>query len=124
MLAKSKPAIGATACAHLQEPSMEVYFKDLISKDASLDKLVDDLSQVVQGADDYARAIGVNVSEQTRDEVVGGLHNLKQNCERLKRQAMAGAQATDKALRAHPYCALGVVFGLGLVIGAKLLRKR
>ena len=37
---------------------MEVYFKELISKDSSLDKLVDDLERVVQGADDLAKSIG------------------------------------------------------------------
>ncbi|MBC8096162.1 MAG: hypothetical protein H7Y43_10145 [Akkermansiaceae bacterium] len=103
---------------------MEVYFKDLISKDASLEKLVDDLSMVVQGADDYARAIGANLPAQTRAEVEGGLYNLKQSCLRLKRQAKAGAYATDRAVRSHPYSALAIVFGLGLLVGARLLRKR
>ncbi|HLP75552.1 MAG TPA: hypothetical protein VK327_01430 [Candidatus Paceibacterota bacterium] len=103
---------------------MEVYFKDLISEDASLEKLVDDLSRVVQGADDYARTIGVNVSSQAREEVEGQLHSLKQRCQHLKQQAMAGARATDKLLRAHPYTALGIIFGLGLFAGAVWLRKR
>jgi len=31
---------------------MELYYKDLISEDASLEKLVDDLMLVVQGAND------------------------------------------------------------------------
>jgi uncharacterized protein YjbJ (UPF0337 family) len=59
---------------------MELYFKDLISKEASLEKLVDDLSLIVQGADDYAKAIGANVPEHTRDEVTGRLNDLKQSC--------------------------------------------
>ena len=43
---------------------MEVYFKQLISKDASLDKLVDDLERVVQGADDFAKSLGDKLAER------------------------------------------------------------
>jgi ElaB/YqjD/DUF883 family membrane-anchored ribosome-binding protein len=102
---------------------MEVYFKDLISEDASLEKLVDDLSRVVQGADDYARAIGANVSEQAREEVVDRLKSLKQRCQEVKSHAMAGARATDRMLRAHPYSSLAILFAAGLIVGASIRRK-
>jgi ElaB/YqjD/DUF883 family membrane-anchored ribosome-binding protein len=98
---------------------MEVYFKDLISKEASLEKLVDDLTLVVQGADDFAKAIGANVSPQTRDEVVGRLENLRRSCERIRHQTVAGAKATDKYLRAHPYTTFAAVFAIGLLIGTR-----
>ena len=103
---------------------MEVYFKDLISKDASLEKLVDDLALVVQGADDYARAVGASVPSATREEVVGRLDALKRNCVRLKNQAVLGARATDKLVRANPYSSLAVFFVAGLVVGGALLRRR
>lgn len=103
---------------------MEVYFKDLISEDASLDKLVDDLSRVMQGADDYARVIGASVSPEAREEVEGQLQSLKQRCNHLKQQAKDGARATDRLLRAHPYAALGIIFGVGLFAGAVWMRKR
>lgn len=103
---------------------MEVYFKDLISEDSSLEKLVDDLSRVVQGADDLAKAMGSEVPEQTRQEVVGQLNRLKAKCQRLKEQAVSGARATDKIVRANPYASLAVMFGLGLFIGCRVLRRR
>jgi ElaB/YqjD/DUF883 family membrane-anchored ribosome-binding protein len=103
---------------------MELYFKDLISEEASLEKLVDDLSRVVQGADDYALAVGANVSEHARDEVVGRLNSLKQNYLRLKQKTMSGACATDRLLRANPYSSLAITFALGLIVGGKWLRKR
>jgi ElaB/YqjD/DUF883 family membrane-anchored ribosome-binding protein len=103
---------------------MEVYFKDLISKEASLEKLVDDLSMIVQGADDYARAVGANVSEQAREEVIGQLQSLKARCLQLKQQALVGARATDKMLRKHPYSSLAITFAAGLLIGATLLRRK
>jgi ElaB/YqjD/DUF883 family membrane-anchored ribosome-binding protein len=103
---------------------MEVYFKDLISEDATLDKLVDDLTRLVQGVDDFARAVGVNLPEQSREELVSRLGRLKEHCRRVKDQAVAGAQATDKLLREHPYWSLAIVFGLGLAVGAGLCRRR
>jgi ElaB/YqjD/DUF883 family membrane-anchored ribosome-binding protein len=37
---------------------------------------------------------------------------------------MAGARATDKLLRDHPYWSLAVMFGLGLIAGAAFCRRR
>ena len=103
---------------------MEVYFKDLISEDASLEKLVDDLSMVVQGADDYAKAVGNQISEQARSEITGKLNNLKENYRRIRHQAMRGARATDKMLRANPYPSLAIMFALGLFAGARWIRRK
>jgi ElaB/YqjD/DUF883 family membrane-anchored ribosome-binding protein len=36
---------------------------------------------------------------------------------------IAGARATDKAIRDYPYSSLGVAFGLGLLIGLLAARK-
>lgn len=107
-----------------QNSVMEVYFKDLISEEASLEKLVDDLSRVVQGADDYARAVGANVSRQTRDEVVGRLNRLKQNCNALKAHALTGAKATDRLVRRHPYASLAVTFAAGMFAAAMILKRK
>ena len=41
---------------------MELYYRDLISKDASLEKLVDNLMLVVQGAEEFAEATGVYIA--------------------------------------------------------------
>ena len=93
---------------------MELYFKDLISNDASLDKLVDDLTL---GADQFVEHIGASISEQSRREVAGKLNRLKESCERLKENAIAGAHATDKLLREHPYWTVGIMAGTALAIG-------
>lgn len=103
---------------------MELYFKDLISKEATLEKLVDDLARVVQGADDIARAVGPNLSEQTREEVTTRLDRLKTSCRRLADQAVSRGRATDRLVRRHPYSSLGIAFGAGLVLGAILLDWR
>lgn len=102
---------------------MELYFKDLISEDASLDKLVDDLALLVQGADEFAKAVGANLPEATRLEVTTRLDNLKRNYQKLKGQAVAGARATDRVLRENTYPFVCVAFVAGLLLSVKLFRR-
>lgn len=102
---------------------MEVYFKGLISEEGSLEKLVSDLERVVQGADDFAKAIGVDLAAHPRSELAHRLRRLKENCQRLTSEIAAKARATDKIVRRHPYAFLGTAAALGLVVGFHL-RKR
>lgn len=103
---------------------MELYYKDLISEEASLEKLVDDLMLVVQGADAFARAAGVNLSNQPTAEITSRLERLKASCKRVRKQAIASALGTDKLLRRHPYSSLGFAFGVGMLAAMLLRRKR
>jgi ElaB/YqjD/DUF883 family membrane-anchored ribosome-binding protein len=106
---------------------MELYFKDLISEEASLEKLVEDLSLLVHGADDYAKAVSAKLPEQSRVELANRLDGLKARCQRLKDQVVTGARATDRILRANPYASVGVGIGagigLGLLLGALFWRR-
>jgi ElaB/YqjD/DUF883 family membrane-anchored ribosome-binding protein len=101
---------------------MEVYYKDLISEEATLDKLVDDLVLVVQGASELAEVAGSQLGPERHAEIRSKLHTIKEACARISDQAMAGARATDKLLRRYPYSSLGVAFGLG-VLAAVLVQK-
>lgn len=103
---------------------MELYYKDLISEDASLEKLVDDLMLVVQGANEFAEAAGANLAQINREEIHTRLQRLKESCHKIKEQAMAGAAATDKILRKYPYSSLGFAFACGLLAGTLVCRKR
>jgi len=91
---------------------MELYYKDLISEEASLERLVDDLMRVVQGADEFAGA-SCNLSEPKKEEIRSRLQQLKQHCLEIKHRAIATAQATDKAVRHHPYSSIGLAFAVG-----------
>ena len=102
---------------------MELYFKNLISEDASLEKLVDDLTLVVHGAHDFANAVGVNLSN-SREEVAVGLLRLKGGCLRIREQTLAGARATDRMLRDNPYSFAGVAFALGWLLGNRVLSRK
>src|SRR5947208_2040447 len=102
---------------------MELYYKDLISEEASLEKLVDDLMLVVQGADAFAQAAGLKLADRPAAEIATRLERLKTSCQRVKKQAIASAMATDKLLRHHPYSSLGFAFGVGVLAAMLMTRK-
>jgi ElaB/YqjD/DUF883 family membrane-anchored ribosome-binding protein len=103
---------------------MEVYFKELISEEASLEKLIDDLERVVQGADDFAKSIGVNLAEQPRTEMARRLYRMKETCQRINLQIIAHAQATDRMVRKNPYAFVGAALLLGIVAGARVCPRK
>jgi ElaB/YqjD/DUF883 family membrane-anchored ribosome-binding protein len=102
---------------------MEVYFKQLISKEASLEKLVDDLERVVQGADDFAKSLGVDLAEPHTD-IARRLQHLKGRCQRIKLGIVAQAKATDRLVRKHPYSFVAAAVALGMLVGCNLRRQR
>lgn len=103
---------------------MEVYYKDLISEDASLEKLVEDLSRVVQGAEEFAQEAGATLHPEKKVELSTRLHRLKEGCLKIRAQAVGGARATDKVLRRNPYSFAGLAFLIGLAAGVLLCRSR
>ena len=102
---------------------MEVYFKNLTAENASLDQLAEDVSLLVRDAEALVQATGVNLSEASKAELASVLERVKTRGERIKQQALAGVRATDRIIRQYPYQSLGIVFGLGIIVGAVLKRK-
>ena len=102
---------------------MELYYKDLISKDASLEKLVDDLMLVVQGAEEFAQAAGANLAGHHKEEITTRLARLKEGCRRVRQQTVTTALAADKVLRQYPYSSVGFAFAFGLLAGIVLHRS-
>lgn len=103
---------------------MEVYFRELISEEASLEKLVSDLERIVQGADDFAKAIGVDITAYPRTEVALRLQRLKDRCRQLNHQIAAKARATNKLVHEKPYTFVAGALLLGIVAGIGLKLKK
>lgn len=61
---------------------------------------------------------------QIRANLENVIEKAKDVCDRLQNQTAAAAKATDKTIRDHPYEALGVAFGLGVLIGVLVSRRR
>lgn len=101
---------------------MELYYRDLISDETSLEELVDDLMRVVQGAGELAEVASADLGQERRQELTGRLNRLREVARRIKLRAADGAQATDRVVRRYPYSAIGLGFGAGLLLGVLLSR--
>jgi ElaB/YqjD/DUF883 family membrane-anchored ribosome-binding protein len=50
------------------------------------------------------------------------VERAKAVCQNLEEKTVAAAKATDTAVREHPYQALGIAFGVGVLVGALAAR--
>ena len=58
-----------------------------------------------------------------RAKLEEAIEKAKGACQRLEEKTLAAAKTADKAVRTHPYPALGIAFGAGLLVGVLALRK-
>jgi ElaB/YqjD/DUF883 family membrane-anchored ribosome-binding protein len=87
--------------------------------DMTTDKLMDDLKAVVGDAEDLLKATAGQGGEQIARIRARAEESVRHARERMKD---AGLQI-DEEVRAHPWTAVGVAAGLGLVLGILLGRK-
>ena len=91
------------------------------------DKLVSDLKVVVRDAEALMKATAHGVGEkaqEAREKLSAALENAKVSMREIEEKALAGAKATDKVIRAHPYESIGIAFGIGLLIGVLVNRGK
>jgi ElaB/YqjD/DUF883 family membrane-anchored ribosome-binding protein len=67
---------------------------------------------------------GDNEKHELRAKLEAATEKAKEACKRLQEQTVAAAKATDKAVREHPYQAVGIAFGVGLLVGVLAMRCR
>ena len=92
----------------------------------STERLVSDLKTVAHDADDLLKASAGEVTEkarEARERLSAALERAKDACGCLQEKAVAGAKATDKVIRDHPYQSIGIAFGIGVLIGVLVTRK-
>lgn len=97
---------------------------------ASMDKLYQDFKVVVQDAEGLIKATAGELGERLNDKaqeartrLLASLESAKESCRSLEGRAMAGAKATDRVIREHPYQSLGFAFGVGLLLGLLSSRR-
>ncbi|MFQ3671366.1 MAG: DUF883 family protein [Verrucomicrobiia bacterium] len=93
-------------------------------------KLVADFKEVIADAEALLRVTADDLSERAKearaklnDKLEEAKVQLKDADSILREKAAAGARETDRVIREHPYEALGVAFGVGLLIGILVNRK-
>lgn len=71
-----------------------------------------------------AREHGDDEKHELRAKLEAATEKAREVCKRLQEQTVAAAKATDQAVREHPYQAIGIAFGVGLLIGLVATRCR
>ena len=97
-----------------------------MNADISTDRLVSDLKTVARDTEELLKASAGEVGDKAREaraRLTEALERAKESCERLQEKAVAGAQATDKVIRDHPYQSIGIALSVGLLIGVLVTRK-
>jgi ElaB/YqjD/DUF883 family membrane-anchored ribosome-binding protein len=94
--------------------------------EGSTEKLLADVKQVVRDGEELLRAGAGELTEKgkaARERLAAALESAKETGRRLQEKTVAGAKATDKVIREHPYQSIGIAFGIGLLIGVLVNRK-
>ena len=90
------------------------------------ERLVQDLKTVVRDAEELLKSTASDLSDKAKDaraRLSAALESAKGSLGDIEEKALQGARATDRIIRDHPYPALGVAFGVGLLIGVLVNRK-
>ena len=61
---------------------------------------------------------------ELRERLANAIESAKVAAKRLEEKTVAAAKATDRVIRDHPYQTVGIAFGLGILIGVLLGRRR
>ena len=67
---------------------------------------------------------GVREMGEHRTRLQAATDKAKEVFKRLQEQTVAAAKTSDKVVREHPYQAMGIAFGAGLLIGMLAARSR
>ena len=95
-------------------------------QEVSMGKLFQDFKVVIHDAEGLLKASAGELGEKAKEaraRLVASLEGAKANFHKVEEKAAAGAKATDKVIREHPYQSIGVAFGVGLLIGVLVTRK-
>ncbi len=93
---------------------------------ATREKISNDLRTLMRDAEDLWRITKDDLGErtkETRERLRQTLDKARASATEIEEKAVAGAKATDKLIREHPYGSIGVAFGVGLLIGVLAGRR-
>jgi len=102
----------------------------MATTEANAEKVLSDLRTLAHEADELLKATVGQTGDKVNDKVsevrsrlARTLESAKATCHQLEEKAIAGAKATDRAIREHPYESIGVAFGVGLLVGVLVGRR-
>ena len=81
---------------------------------------------MVRDGEELLRAGAEDLSERgaaAKEKLAAALEVAKETQRRLQEKAIAGAKAADDFIRSKPYQAIGVAFGVGMLLGLLASRR-
>lgn len=102
---------------------METYFKNLTAEDGTKEKFVQDLMVLIHDAEDLIKETGDSVAEKSKEKLISALEKVKATCRRVEAKASTGTHSTAQLIGDHPFSAVGLAVGCGLILGLLINRK-
>lgn len=111
---------------------METYFPQSEESRSQLarERVMADLRTLATDAESLLKATANDASDkakEARTRLNAALEKARSTYDDLQAQGVASAKAAlrkaDDTVRTHPYEAIGIAFGIGLLLGAVLRRK-
>jgi ElaB/YqjD/DUF883 family membrane-anchored ribosome-binding protein len=87
-------------------------------------KAMQDLGTAVEEGEASLKNLANDKTGEMRAKLQAAVDRAKATYARLQDRTVAAAKATDKTVREHPYQAIGIAFGLGVLIGVLAMRSR
>ena len=97
------------------------------TKRGDSEKALHDLGSAVREGEELLDAATSETGEKgqaLRAKLEAAIEKAKAMYDRLEDKTVAAARAADKTVREHPYQAIGIAFGVGLLIGVLAARSR
>jgi len=97
------------------------------TKRGDSDKALHDLSDAVREGEEMLTETAGTATEKgraMRAKLEAAVDKAKALYENLQEKTVAAAKAADQTVREHPYQAIGIAFGIGLLIGVLAARRR
>ncbi len=93
---------------------------------AAAEKAIQDLKNVAEDAEELLKESAGAADDKTkvaREKLMAAMETAKETCKKLEAKVVAGAKATDKTIREHPYESMFISFGVGVLVGYLISRK-
>ena len=94
--------------------------EDLI---ANIHKLMDDVEAIVSRPGEAAHSLAGGRLDELQERLSGAADKVRGMYKTAKRKVAAGASQADETIRSHPYQALAIALGIGVLLGAVIRRR-
>ena len=93
---------------------------------APTDSTIDEIKALLAEAENVIAASGSAASEEIsslKERLRSALDRSRDTAQRAVQRAKDGAAQADEAIQTHPYVAIGIAAGVGLLVGALISRS-